>query len=771
MSDARPEARSTVNDVDVDLGQLFGSLLRNWLRILVAAFVVAALAYFFAGMATPLYRAETRILIEARESVYTRPASAGLSESERALLDEETVASQVEVIASMDLLRQVAAQMNLATHPEFGAKGNGSTLGNLLMLLGLKGDSSQPTVEDRVVASLAERLSIYRVDGTRVIVIGFSSPDRQLAADVPNAIAAAYVAGQEQAKRLSSADATEWLEPEIEDLRGRVRAAEARVAEYRAGAGLLLGQNNNVLPTQELAELSSELTRVRAERSTAEARASAIRDGIGSGMRIETIPEVLAAPMVQRLRERQIEIEAGLADLSASLLDNHPRMRAMRAQLDEISRQLRAETQKVLVSADNEAAQARARESQLVADVNRLKAAAAQAGGDEVELRALEREAAAQRALLESYLTRYREAAARADRNTLPADARIIAKASPPHQAYFPKVIPIVVAAFAGALLVMAVIVLLRELFSGRAMRPAAGAVWVDDYPLSAPVAPEPAQPFSAAQEDVEPLAQEKPVVTTQATVQPVMPAQAAPIEAVATVVAADAETPAPSVAEDVLPAYETDQPEEQDETLMARSHRMEIAATQAAERLIEGDANRVVFVSPEGDAATAVSVIVAREVADAGLRVVFLDLTWSGAPSAAMLESADYSGITDLLASRARFVDVIHDDLYSDCHVVPSGTTDPEQAMKAADRLPIILDALGTAYDIVVIECGAAEASAIAGIAGEHAECFVSAIEPRATAVTSVAAGFEAAGYGEIVKVMPTVVGRRPSRRGRYAA
>ena len=304
MSDARSEARPAVSDVDVDLGQLFGSLIRNWLRILLAALVVAGLAWLLAGLATPLYRAETRIMIEARENVYTRPASAGLSESERALLDEETVASQVEVIGSADLLRQVAGQLNLAAHPEFGAAGDTSTLGNLLILLGLKGDPSQATVEERVLASLAGRLSIYRVDGTRVIVVGFSSQDPQPAPDVPNALAGAYVAGQEQAKRLSNADATEWLEPEIDDLRRRVREAEARVAEYRAGADLLVGQNNAVLPTQQLSEISSELTRARADRSAAEAKASAIRDAVGSGARVEAIPEVMAAPMVQRLRER-----------------------------------------------------------------------------------------------------------------------------------------------------------------------------------------------------------------------------------------------------------------------------------------------------------------------------------------------------------------------------------------------------------------------------------------------------------------------------------
>mgnify|MGYP001320421521 CR=1 FL=1 len=763
MSDARSEARPAVSDVDVDLGQLFGSLIRNWLRILLAALVVAGLAWLLAGLATPLYRAETRIMIEARENVYTRPASAGLSESERALLDEETVASQVEVIGSADLLRQVAGQLNLAAHPEFGAAGDTSTLGNLLILLGLKGDPSQATVEERVLASLAGRLSIYRVDGTRVIVVGFSSQDPQLAADVPNAIAGAYVAGQEQAKRLSNADATEWLEPEIDDLRRRVREAEARVAEYRAGADLLVGQNNAVLPTQQLSEISSELTRARADRSAAEAKASAIRDAVGSGARVEAIPEVMAAPMVQRLRERQIQIEADIADLSASLLENHPRMRALRAQLDETARQLRAETQKVLAAADSEAASARARESQLVAEVNRLKAASAQAGDDEVELRALEREAAAQRALLESYLTRYREAAARADRNTLPADARVIERASVPHQAYFPKVIPIVAAAFAGALLVISVIILLRELFSGRAMRPAAGAVWADEPYLPAPVVSPPA----AVAEEEQAAEEETPAVVE--TVEP----PAAPVDAVeaeAEVEAAAATVEDAPVADDVH-IEDADQPEEEDEMPMASSPRMEIAVTQAADRLIDGDASRAVFISPEGDEAAAISVMVARELADAGLRTVFLDLTWSGAPSAAMLESGRYPGITNLLASRAQFADVIHGDLYSDCHVLPSGTADPEQAMKAADRLPIVLEALTTAYDIVVVECGATEAAAIAGVAGEDAEVFVSAIEPEAEVVVAVADGLEAAACPDVMKVVPADPGRRPSLRGRFAA
>src|SRR5690606_15440115 len=216
----------------------FGSLARNWLRILIAALVVTGLAYVLVGLATPLYRAETGIMIEARESPYTRPASNGVADGDRALLDQEMVASQVEVIGSADILRTVARQLDLGSHAEFGASGETSALGNLLILAGLKSDPTQASVEERVLKALEEKLRIYRVEGSRVIVVSFSSQSPELAAAVPNAIAEAYVAAQEQAKRQTSADASQWLEPNIEQLRQRVRDAEARVADYRASSGL-----------------------------------------------------------------------------------------------------------------------------------------------------------------------------------------------------------------------------------------------------------------------------------------------------------------------------------------------------------------------------------------------------------------------------------------------------------------------------------------------------------------------------------------------------
>src|SRR5690606_18978705 len=131
------------------------------------------------------------------------------------------------------------------------------------------------------------------------------------------------------------------------------------------------------------------------------------------------------------------------------------------------------------------------------------------------------------------------------------------------------------------------------------------------------------------------------------------------------------------------------------------------IDVAEAAEHLIVSGADRAIFLSPEGDDAAASAVLVAREIADAGLKVVLMDLTSSGAATRPMLESRSYPGITNLLCSEVQFTDVIHGDLYSDCHIVPVGTANAARAMRAADRLPMILESLSTAYDMVIIECG----------------------------------------------------------------
>lgn len=223
--------RAAANDVDVDLGRLFGSLRRHWLGMLLFALVSAGLVFLLAAAATPKYRAETRILIEQRETVFTRPQ--GEEAVAPAALDAEAIASQAEIMASAPILTKVAKEFDLASRDEFDTS-DPSFVDRFLTIIGMKADPIVVTPEEAVLASFREKLEIYRVENARVIVISFSSEDPRLAAAIPNAIADAYLENQREARQQSNADATDWLEPEIADLRERVQEAEERVARFRA---------------------------------------------------------------------------------------------------------------------------------------------------------------------------------------------------------------------------------------------------------------------------------------------------------------------------------------------------------------------------------------------------------------------------------------------------------------------------------------------------------------------------------------------------------
>src|ERR1019366_670257 len=79
------------------------------------------------------------------------------------------------------------------------------------------------------------------------------------------------------------------------------------------------------------------------------------------------------------------------------------------------------------------------------------KKLASQTNEQDVQLRGLEREAKTQRDLLESYLSKYREASARDNINAVPPEARIISRATPAIKPTYPKKLPtVLIAAFAA---------------------------------------------------------------------------------------------------------------------------------------------------------------------------------------------------------------------------------------------------------------------------------------------------------------------------------
>lgn len=674
---------TNIDDVTIDLGALVRALWRA--RVWIVPLVIAAAVASFVGLSLmpPTYKADARLVVEARDLAIG--AGDRQAEVERSVLDEQGVGSQVQLITSRDIARHVVETENLVDDPEYH-----SFLTGLLGRIGI-GAPGTGSGEERVLEAFLDHLNVFQVEKSRVIQVEFTSRDPRKAARITTAIIDEYRRVSAEAKSRTSADATRWLATEIDALRKKVADAEAKVEQYRAGADLFVGQNNVKISEQQLGELNSQLTAMRGQRSETEARVRQLKRLLDSGSgNLETAAEVTASPLIQRLRERQVALRARAAELSTTYLSNHPMVQAVVAQTADVERQIRVEAAKILAGYENELKVADGRIKQLDAQLNEFKSLSAKAGEEDIQLRALEREAKVQRDQLEEFLARYRDGIARQSVGAQIADARIISAATVPAKPSFPKVLPLTSIITLAVFLLAVTWVVLREFLSGNVLRQASVAPPPPFVPpvageapavVSAPVAPVPALPPASLAESV----------------GPAIPASSEPSHTVpAPVEATDGGDVAPLPHE--LSA--TPEPPVMTEPAIERIWR-EISASAT-------DGQRILVTSATSDHAAHIGALaLLRTAARGGGKVCLVDLVGEVGALAELVGAEEGAGLSDLLAGRAGFSQVICRDRVSRGHVVVSGTEPLTPETLDGDDLDAALDALDLTYDHLVLDMG----------------------------------------------------------------
>ena len=152
----KPAAASESGDLDLRvLGQ---ALARNRRWIIIPTLLAAVLSIAAVNLVTPRYKSEARILVDGRENVFLRPN--GERNDERNALDPEAVTSQVQLLLSRDLAREIIKKNKLAERPEFDPVLQGfSPLRSLLALFGIGRDPFSLTPEERVLDRKSTRLN------------------------------------------------------------------------------------------------------------------------------------------------------------------------------------------------------------------------------------------------------------------------------------------------------------------------------------------------------------------------------------------------------------------------------------------------------------------------------------------------------------------------------------------------------------------------------------------------------------------------------------
>jgi capsular exopolysaccharide synthesis family protein len=451
-----------------DITRLSEALSRHRIAVITTTVLLTFLAAIVTLLLPVRYTAESLVMIEGR-----RPNVVNVEAVLTTLPgDAETIQSEVKVLQSRNLARRVVLRLGLIDDPEFNLPEPPSGLYSELRsraaalydrflgdYVGLRRIAAAIDPENRTIDRFLSRLRVRPEPRSRVIGVSYTASSPEKAALIANAIAELYITGQLEAKYEATERANKYLSERLSDLKERVRLAEDAVEKFRSQASLTRGRDATPA-AQQVSELNSQLTIARANRAETEAR---LREAerLAAMRNVDRLNSVLGSPVIQNLRAQETEVARSVAEISQSLGERHPRMQRALAEQREVQQGIQAEINRVLATMRNDLAVAVARETSLSKTVEEFRGYVARDDSSEVQLRALEREASANRTLLETFLNRSKETT---ENGTLvTADAQVISRADPPETPSFPQPLLFIAVSFLGAALVGVVVALVLE--------------------------------------------------------------------------------------------------------------------------------------------------------------------------------------------------------------------------------------------------------------------------------------------------------------------
>lgn len=447
--------RALGSDVDsINLRDVIRKLWRRKTSITTVTILGTVLAMLYIMQMTPRYTATASVMVDPRQNqtVDFQAVLSGLP------ADQATIESEIQVLQSRSLAERVVKRLRLYEDPEFNGRLRAPTfktrflkslsLKNLLPadvqeILSLNDDAPPDAVENilmreriALVDGLLSRLLISRVGRSRVIAITVLHTEPARASEIANTVADLYIVEQLEAKFEATRRAAKWLNDRLTGLRSQVNESESAVESYRKSSRLIEGKGTTIA-SQQMGELNSQLIVARGARAEATARLRQVSELLNEKNGAESAAEVLNSPLIQGLRGQEAEIQRRAAELSQEFGEKHPKMINIRAEIGDLKSKISAEVRKIVQGLRNEVEVAEAREQELTRGLEQLEARVASLNQREVQLRALEREAEANRALYETFLTRFKETQEQEDIQR--PDARIISRAETPSSPTAPR--------------------------------------------------------------------------------------------------------------------------------------------------------------------------------------------------------------------------------------------------------------------------------------------------------------------------------------------
>lgn len=407
----------------------------KWVAGGAAIAVVGALAYVL--LVTPLYTAESKIMIERR--------------AQNALNIEELLAdgmsgdesnyyrTQEQILRSRTLAVEVINQLGLDRNPDFiqqpGAEAGlvSGWIASLRSLIDSGEKKASPLgLDPEVVRQYQADLSVSPVTRTKLAVVRFTTPNPELSAEVANAHVSAYISQGLRLRSQANDEARIFLHEKLTEIKQKLQASEAALNAYRRDKGIISLDDKENIVVDRLADLNDLLTEAEARRINLEADVKLIKSRA-----YDSLPEVTNNTLIQALKGQLAEKEGEYVEMAAQFKLAYPPVKQAKAEVDALRERLDGEVERVVGSIESKYLSAVDHENQLREAMAKQKETALSMKDAAVEYAILEREAETNEQLYDDILQRMKEIGVVAAVQT--SNVSIIDKAMPPEKPSSPR--------------------------------------------------------------------------------------------------------------------------------------------------------------------------------------------------------------------------------------------------------------------------------------------------------------------------------------------
>jgi len=321
---------------------------------------------------------------------------------------------------------------------------------------------SEAEHERTVISNFMDRLTITPVRKTKLVKISFESADRELAAEIANAVGEQYILAYLDAKLDTTMQLSGWLNGQIDTLRGRLEDSEQRLIDYKRINGLVdAGGGVTGVQSQQIMLLTQELLRAQNELAEAGSIRRETRSIGGNLSLLETLPSVQADPLVRDAKLKIGQQQRELDELSTRYGQRHPKIRDANSQLASLQSTLQQNVNRIVGTIEQNFQLANQRVASLRASLAEGEARMQDTSGKTFDLEKLEREVETNRELYDEFRTRKSEAQSAEGLET--PNARVSDPAVPGQAPVKPKKALIIALAALGALILSTLMAFLYE--------------------------------------------------------------------------------------------------------------------------------------------------------------------------------------------------------------------------------------------------------------------------------------------------------------------